>query len=183
MLLNWLLSASKVTLVILLSSLLVSLALPVTSYQEKGIKPIHLQQEQFGLLYFFLFDDRTVLQAFSDFWSASEIKRGLNDIYRGSGFLSHDSTHRLNMELDLQSFFGLHVYSCTHWLRPRKPPRIWAQIRGRYWSALGSQNWQHLFVFYYRKTYALICNWACKPGLCIRRRSGTHVIPTLARSE
>ncbi len=41
----------------------------------------------------------------------------------------------------------------------------------------------HLSVFYYRKTYALICNWACKPGLCIRRRSGTHVIPTLARSE
>jgi hypothetical protein len=38
-------------------------------------------------------------------------------------------------------------------------------------------------MFYYRKTYALICNWACKPGLCIRRRSGTHVIPTLARSE
>jgi hypothetical protein len=38
-------------------------------------------------------------------------------------------------------------------------------------------------VFYYRKTYALICNWACKPGFCIRRRSGTHVIPTLARSE
>ncbi len=38
-------------------------------------------------------------------------------------------------------------------------------------------------LFYYRKTYALICNWACKPGLCIRRRSGTHVIPTFARSE
>jgi hypothetical protein len=38
-------------------------------------------------------------------------------------------------------------------------------------------------LFYYRKTYALICNWACKPGFCIRRRSGTHVIPTLARSE
>ncbi len=41
----------------------------------------------------------------------------------------------------------------------------------------------YLSVFYYRKTYALICNWACKPGLCIRRRSGTHVIPPLARSE
>ncbi len=26
------------------------------------------------------------------------------------------------MELDLQSLFGLHVYSCTHWLRPRNPP-------------------------------------------------------------
>ncbi len=42
--------------------------------------------------------------------------------------------HRLNMDLDLQSLFGLHVHSCTHWLRPcNNPPspRIWAQIRGR----------------------------------------------------
>ncbi len=30
--------------------------------------------------------------------------------------------HRLNIDLDLQSFFGLHVYSCTHWLRPRNFP-------------------------------------------------------------
>ena len=30
--------------------------------------------------------------------------------------------HRLNMELDLQSLFGLHVHSCTLWLRPRNPP-------------------------------------------------------------
>jgi hypothetical protein len=40
------------------------------------------------------------------------------------------------MELDLQILFGLHVHSCTHWLRTRNPPpRIWAQIRGRHWSA------------------------------------------------
>jgi hypothetical protein len=26
------------------------------------------------------------------------------------------SRHRLNMELDLQSLFGLHVHSCSHWL-------------------------------------------------------------------
>jgi hypothetical protein len=42
------------------------------------------------------------------------------------------------MELDLQSLFGLHVYSCSHWLRRRNlrlPPRIWAHILGRYWSA------------------------------------------------
>jgi hypothetical protein len=31
-------------------------------------------------------------------------------------------THRFNMELDLQSLFGLHVHSCTHWLRPRYAP-------------------------------------------------------------
>ncbi len=43
---------------------------------------------------------------------------------------------RLNMELRLQSFFGLHVHSCAHWLRPRNPPSpIWAHIRGGFWSA------------------------------------------------
>jgi hypothetical protein len=43
------------------------------------------------------------------------------------------------MELDLQSLFGLHVHSCTHYLILQLPPsplpRIWAHIRGRYWSA------------------------------------------------
>ncbi len=51
---------------------------------------------------------------------------------------SHWSPHRLNMELDLHSLFRLHVHSCTHWLRPRNnppPPRIWAHMQGRYWSA------------------------------------------------
>ncbi len=36
-------------------------------------------------------------------------------------------------------FIGLHMYSCTHWLRPRIPPspRLWThlRVRGRYWSA------------------------------------------------
>ncbi len=49
-----------------------------------------------------------------------------------------EAHHRLKMELDLQSLFGL--YSCTHWLRPRNTPpppflRIWAHVQGRYWSA------------------------------------------------
>jgi hypothetical protein len=49
--------------------------------------------------------------------------------------------HMLNMELDLQSLFGLHVHCAqlyTHWLRPRNlppSPRFWAHVRGRYWSA------------------------------------------------
>jgi hypothetical protein len=30
--------------------------------------------------------------------------------------------HRLNMELDLQSLFGLHVHSCSHCLRPCNSP-------------------------------------------------------------
>ncbi len=69
------------------------------------------------------------------------------------------ANRRLNMELDLQSLFGLHVHSCTLWLRPHNPPPefiwapcaqlyslaetpqppspppIWAHVRGRYWSA------------------------------------------------
>ncbi len=50
------------------------------------------------------------------------------------------------MELDLQSVFGLHVHSCTQWLRPPNPhPRSWAHIRGRY-CLLVSQDRRHLFV-------------------------------------
>jgi hypothetical protein len=35
---------------------------------------------------------------------------------------SYGPTYRLNMELDLQSLFGLHVHSCTLWLWPRNYP-------------------------------------------------------------
>ncbi len=38
-----------------------------------------------------------------------------------------DPEHRLKMELDLQSLFGLHVHSFTHW-------HLGSYIRGRYWS-------------------------------------------------
>jgi hypothetical protein len=31
------------------------------------------------------------------------------------------ANHRLSMQLDLQSLFGLHVHSCIHCLRPRNP--------------------------------------------------------------
>ncbi len=41
---------------------------------------------------------------------------------------------RLNMELDMQSLFGLHVHSYIYWLRPGNPTppfsRIWAHMRG-----------------------------------------------------
>jgi hypothetical protein len=46
--------------------------------------------------------------------------------------------HRSNMEVDLQSLFGLNVHTCTHWLRPRcspPPPAFGLVLRGRYWSA------------------------------------------------
>jgi hypothetical protein len=37
-------------------------------------------------------------------------------------FCNKGKTHRLNMELDLQSLFGLQVHSCAHWLRLLNPP-------------------------------------------------------------
>jgi hypothetical protein len=49
-------------------------------------------------------------------------------------------THRLNMELDLRSLFGFHVYGCTNWPRPhtfRPPPTF---------GLLVSKNRRYLFV-------------------------------------
>jgi hypothetical protein len=50
------------------------------------------------------------------------------------------------MELDLQSLFGLHVHSCTHWLKPRNrnppPPHLGSYTR----VLLVSQDRRHLFV-------------------------------------
>ncbi len=40
-------------------------------------------------------------------------------------YIFDQECHRLNMGLDLQSLFGLHVHhmhSCTHWLSPATPP-------------------------------------------------------------
>jgi hypothetical protein len=62
---------------------------------------------------------------------------GKDDRTRYSGM---SYKHRLNMKVDLQSFWGSmsrDVHSCTHWVRPSNPPspRIGALIRGRYWPA------------------------------------------------
>jgi hypothetical protein len=47
----------------------------------------------------------------------------ISDIPAGDGKTANSfSQCRLNMELDLQSLFLLHVHSCTHWLRPRNSP-------------------------------------------------------------
>ncbi len=54
-------------------------------------------------------------------------------------------SHGLNMEKDLQSLFGLRVNSCTHWHHKPPPPRIWAHIRGRYWSSKILPKWIFLF--------------------------------------
>jgi len=55
--------------------------------------------------------------------------------------------HRLNMQLDPQSLFGLHVHSYTHWLRLRNPPPPTPPHLGSYTRALlFSQDRRHLFV-------------------------------------
>jgi hypothetical protein len=54
----------------------------------------------------------------------------MNEIkYKSSGSCRHTFIivtraviQGLNMVLDFQSLFGLHVHSCTHWLRPQTPP-------------------------------------------------------------
>ncbi len=64
--------------------------------------------------------------------------------------------HRLNMEVDLQCLFGLHVHSCTHWLRTRNttpppPPTAPETI-----TLLVRQNYRrHLIVTPLTKVYTL----------------------------
>jgi hypothetical protein len=55
-----------------------------------------------------------VLATKTAFATIPEMEQGMKSICCGN---------RLNMELDLQSLFGLHVivHSCTHWLRPHTP--------------------------------------------------------------
>jgi hypothetical protein len=57
------------------------------------------------------------------------------------------------MELDLQSLFGLHVHSCTHWPKPRNsplppgpPPHISPHLGSYMRALLVSQDRRHLFV-------------------------------------
>ncbi len=72
---------------------------------------------------------------------SQHINSMLEAAYREHRTYIPTTTHTLNMEIDLQSLFGLHMsrHSCTHWLRPRIPsphPPHWdSYTRGRYWSA------------------------------------------------
>jgi hypothetical protein len=54
--------------------------------------------------------------------------------------------HRFNYEINLQSFFGLHVHSCTHWPRTATsspfPPHLDSNTR----ALLVSQYRRHLLV-------------------------------------
>jgi hypothetical protein len=51
--------------------------------------------------------------------------------------------HRFYMELVLQSLFGLHVHSCTYWLRPLIPPPYLVSYSR---ALLVSQDRRRLFV-------------------------------------
>jgi hypothetical protein len=55
----------------------------------------------------------------------------------------HAYGHRLNIELDLQSLFGLHVYSCTIGWEPATPaPHLGSYTR----ALLVRQDRRHLIV-------------------------------------
>ncbi len=54
--------------------------------------------------------------------------------------------HKLNMDLDLQSLFGLHVHGCTHWRRPRKPPPPPPYLGSYTRALLVNQDRRHLLV-------------------------------------
>ncbi len=76
----------------------------------------------------------------------SELKKSGSDVVESmrhmARVMSRDSvvflhqnkclSHWLNMELDLHSLFGIHVHSCTHWMRPRNyppPPHLGSYTR------------------------------------------------------
>jgi hypothetical protein len=50
--------------------------------------------------------------------------------------------HRLNMELDIQSLFELHVHSCTHWLNP-PPPHLGSYTRALLVKIDNFSLWPH----------------------------------------
>jgi hypothetical protein len=60
---------------------------------------------------------RTVPPAFA----ADAVGKITTSCCKTSNATIFSSDHRLKMELDLQSSFGLHVHSCTHWHPPPSP--------------------------------------------------------------
>jgi hypothetical protein len=90
------------------------------------------------------------------------LEKSLNvfeNIFHSESFVKDGAFHRLKMELDLQSLFGLHVHSYTHWLRPRNlqplpiPPHLGSYTR----TLLVSQGRRYLFV-------TPRCYWKKGPG-------------------
>jgi hypothetical protein len=77
------------------------------------------------------------------------------------GFIWFVVTHRLNMELDLQSLFGLHVHSCTHQLRTRNPPP--PSFGLIYERAIGQPRCRrHLFVTPLSESYPSVQEVECR---------------------
>jgi hypothetical protein len=71
-------------------------------------------------------------------WSCPDI---FFSVYHTAHF--YPKTHRLNMELHVQSLLRLHVHSSTHWLRtPSLLPHLGSYTR----APLVSQDRRHLFV-------------------------------------
>jgi hypothetical protein len=66
----------------------------------------------------------------------------------GVDFCLKDDQNRIGlMELDLQNLYGLHVHSCTHWLKPRNhPPSIPLHLGSYTRALLVRQDRRHLFV-------------------------------------
>ncbi len=81
-------------------------------------------------------------------------KYQMNILKEYAGIAVVVSHHRLNMGLDLQSLFGLHVHSCTHWLRTLIPPP--PHLGSHTKTLLVSQDRRHLFVTPYSE---LIDEW------------------------
>jgi hypothetical protein len=78
----------------------------------------------------------------------NEITSKLRNQFKDKVGHSLTGKHRLNMELDLQSLFGLYVHSCSHWLRPPQPPshRIYEGSYTRTLLVSQEQDRRHLFV-------------------------------------
>ncbi len=74
----------------------------------------------------------------------------LNDCCKSVAFFSILVFKALNLELDLQSLFRLHVHSCTHWrsdpAKCRKTPLLPPHLGSCTRALLVGQDRRHLFV-------------------------------------
>jgi hypothetical protein len=92
----------------------------VESKYQRGEKALKADYESLQKVRKILVDEKRHIR-FGD-WNAFDIEVH-GTIFRVELSICLEQTsHSLNMELDLQSLLMLHVHCCTHWLRPRDPP-------------------------------------------------------------
>jgi hypothetical protein len=109
-------------------------------FSQKGLKKLYLHSKAVRTFYFCLL----CIAFFLDMKASSKtteicIKLTVIILQDKVGL-----QHGLNRELDFQSLFGIHVHSCSHWLRLLIPP---PPHLGSYTRALlVSQGRRHLFV-------------------------------------